>query len=115
MPLTRPECEQAIAAMSPQQELRFLAILGHWLTVAGRGTYEFQAPGVKDPVALRAFNELHHRLYAQIRGLAANGKGDFDAEDLTAWLTGENQPVEFQTACFWAFEHALERLRNSGT
>jgi len=101
--------------MSAQQELRFLAILGHWLTVAGRGTYEFQAPGVKDPKSLRAFNELHHRLYAQIRGLVANGKGDFDAEDITSWLTGEGQPSEFQDACFWAFEQALERLRNAGT
>jgi hypothetical protein len=114
MPLTRSECVEAIAAMSPRQEMQFLATLGHWLTVAGRGTYEFQAPGVKDPVALRALNELHHRLYAQIRGLAEHGKGDFDAEDITSWLTGENQSAEFQAACFWSFEQALERLRNAG-
>ena len=113
MPLTPSECERVIAAMSPEEEVQFLAVLGHWLTVVARGTYEFQAPGVKDPTALRAFNELHHRLYAQLRSLATTGKRNLDAEDITSWLVGENQPPEFQAGCLWAFEEALKRVRNS--
>ena len=112
MAITPHECEQAIAAMNSEEEIQFLAVLGHWLTVVARGTYEFQAPGVKDPSALRAFNELHHRLYAQIRSLAHTGRRNLDAEDITSWLLGENQPEEFQAGCIWAFEYALDRVRS---
>ena len=112
MPITPSECEQAIAAMSSADEVRFLAILGHWLTVVARGTYEFQAPGVKDPIALRAFNELHHRLYAQLRSLVTTGQRNLDAEDITSWLVGENQSSEFRAGCLWAFEQALQHVRS---
>jgi hypothetical protein len=113
MPMTQSECERAIKGMSPEMEIRFLSILGNWLTVVARDTYEFQAPGVNDPITLRAFNELHHRLYAQLRGLTNKGKGDFDAKDITSWLTGENQSPKFQSSCLWAFEQALTQLHNS--
>ena len=110
MPITRHECEQALSAMSPQKEVLFFAVLGHWLTVAARDTYEFQAPGVTNPVTLRAFNELHHRLYAQIRSLSLTGRRNLAVPDITSWLLGENQPEEFQARCLWAFEEALQRV-----
>ncbi len=111
MAITPSECEKAIAAMSAAEEIYFLAVLGHWLTVVARGAYEFQASGVKDQISLRAFNELHHRLYAQLRSLAGTGQRNLDAEDITAWLVGENQSSEFQAGCLWAFEQALLCVR----
>jgi hypothetical protein len=111
MPLTIRQCEEALAAMAPNEEVRFLATLGHQLTVVARGTYEFQAPGVTDPIALRAFNELHHRLYAQIRSLASTGVRNLDVEDITSWLLGEEKSAEFQSGCLWAFEQALLQVR----
>jgi hypothetical protein len=110
MSITPKECELAIAAMKPDEEIHFLAVLGHWLTVVARGTYEFQAPGVNDPITLRYFNEIHHRLYAQIRSLSMNGKGGLDAEDMTSWLVGEGRPEEFQAGCLWAFEQSLRHV-----
>ena len=111
MPLTNQQCEAAIETMAPSEEVLFLATLGHWLTVVARGTYEFQAPGVKDPLALRAFNELHHRLYAQILSLSSTGRRNLDAEDMASWLLGEAEPAEFQRGCLWAFERALQQVR----
>lgn len=110
--MTPSDCEVALAAMTPAEEILFLAVVGHWLTVAARGAYEFQAPGVKDPIALRAFNELHHRVYAQIRSLARSGQRNIDAESMASWLTGENGSPEFQASCLWAFKYALEQVRS---
>ena len=111
MPITPKECELAIEAMKPNGEIQFLAVLGHWLTVVARSTYEFQAPGVKDPITLRDFNEIHHRLYAQIRSLSLTGQRNIEAEDMTSWLVGKNKPEEFQAGCLWAFEQSLQRVR----
>ena len=111
MALTQQECEFALEQMSAKEEVRFLALLGHSLTVAARGAYEFQAPGVKDPIALRHFNEIHHRIYAEIRSLATRETRNIDSESLASWLTGEERAEDFRAACIWAFEQALEAVR----
>lgn len=108
MALTQQECRDALDKMSPREELRFLARFGHRITVVARGTYEFQAPGVTDPRSLRSYNEIHHRIYAQIRSLVVNEKRDFDSESLASWLTGEGRDESFRASCFWAFEQALQ-------
>ena len=108
MALTQQQCRDALEKMSPREELRFLARFGHRLTVVARGTYEFQAPGVTDPRSLRNFNEIHHRIYAQIRSLVVNEKRDFDSESLASWLTGEGRDESFRDSCLWAFEQALQ-------
>lgn len=113
MPITRIECEKAIAAMTPTEECHFLAHLGHQLTVVARGTYEFQGPGVIDPFALRGFNEIHHRIYSQIRTLVANGRRSIDPESMASWLAAEGRSPELQAACLWAFEQALAYVRKS--
>jgi hypothetical protein len=111
MPLTQIECETHLEAMSPTKEARFLAYFGHCLTVVGRGAYEFQAPGVKDPIALRELNEIHHRIYAQIRTLLVRGERNIDSESMASWLTAEDRNPELHAGCIWAFEQALEHVR----
>ena len=64
MLLTQTECEEALAAMLPEEETIFLAHLGHLLTVVARETYEAQELGVKNSIILRELNEMHHRIYA---------------------------------------------------
>ena len=113
MSIDQTECERVLSEMLPKEEAYFLAHLGHWLTVAARGTYEFQAPGVTDPITLRAFNEIHHRIYSQIRGLISTGQRNIDAESLASWLAGEERPEDFRASCLWAFEHALAYVREN--
>lgn len=46
---------------------RFLANVGHWLTMAGRGTYVVGEDNVHDGPTLRKVNEGAHRIFDQLR------------------------------------------------
>jgi hypothetical protein len=72
-----------------------------------------KGPGVTDPMALRAFNEIHHRIYSQIRALVAEGRRNIDPESMASWLAAEGRSPELQAACLWAFEQALTYVRKS--
>ena len=58
--------ERYCALALPNQE-RFLANVGHWLTMAGRGTYVAGGYGVHDGPTLREVNEGAHRIFDQLR------------------------------------------------
>jgi len=58
------ECYCALTL--PNQE-RFLANVGHWLTMAGRGTYVVGEDDVHDGPTLRKVNEGAHRIFDQLR------------------------------------------------
>jgi hypothetical protein len=51
---------QWFTALEPAERASFLANVAHRLTVAARDCYQFQAPGVTDPLRLREMNELQH-------------------------------------------------------
>jgi hypothetical protein len=97
--------------MSAGEEADFLANYGHSLTVAARDTYEFQAEGVRDAIALRAFNEIHHRIYRQIQRLVGHGERNTDSDLLASWLIGKDRSPEVQAACLWALQQALLHAR----
>ena len=107
MSLTQKDCERILEHMSERDQTAFLARLGHYLTVVGREAYDFQGPGVINPCWLRDLNEVHHRIYSQIRSLAVEGKKNFPADALASWLSGEGKPDEFRAACLFAFERCL--------
>lgn len=92
--------------MSVEEQAAFLAVLGHKLTVIGRFSYETQGEGVRDPQLLRGVNEIHHRLYAQLRSLLVRRQSQFDAESMVRWLVPEGNPSLHQN-CLDAFEEAL--------
>lgn len=55
------------SSWSNAQKARFLAVLAHELTVCARAAYEVGSTGVSNPVLLRAYNELQHRVTASLR------------------------------------------------
>lgn len=112
MLLTQTECEEALAAMLPEEEAIFLAHLGHLLTVVARETYEAKALGVKNPIILRELNEIHHRIDAQIRDILITGERTFDPKSLVSWLTAEDRLPKLRSSCIWAFCQALEWTRS---
>ena len=113
MALTQQDCEKALAEMSPKMQAAFLAKLGHAYTVSARESYEFQGPGVTNPRVLRDFNEVHHRVYAQLSALLAQDKGAFPPDVLASWLCGEGKDEAFRTASLNAFEHCLQKFSNA--
>ncbi|MYN40348.1 hypothetical protein GTP55_13280 [Duganella sp. FT109W] len=110
MPLNQKDCEKVLAEMTPERQAQFLARLGHMYTVYGRDAYEFQGPGVTKPRLLRDFNEVHHRLYAQLGGLLTRGEGVFSPEVLAIWICGEGRDEEFRVASLDAFERCLKNF-----
>lgn len=112
MSITRLEAIEFLSRLTPTEEAAFLARLGHWLTVVARGAYEFQAPGVVDPILLRRINEIQHRVFAQIAGLVENGERAFDSEDLVSWLSAEDREPELQLQCLDAFARVQARHNN---
>lgn len=110
MALTYQECAQAIERMTSKDEHLFLVNAGHWLTVSARAAYEEQGSGARQSIHLRWFNEIHHRIYAQIRSHMAieTEIWRLDGNALALWLTGyEREDDEFRSSCLWAFEQAL--------
>lgn len=107
MTITQHDCERILSEMSGLEQTRFLARLGHCLTVVGREAYEFQGPGVTNARLLRDLNEIHHRIYAQIASLASGGAPAFPPDALASWLAAEDKSEQLQQFCLMAFERAL--------
>jgi hypothetical protein len=53
---------QDFDAISEDETILLLARLAHEMTVAARGTYQIGTENILDPVALRAYNEVQHRI-----------------------------------------------------
>ena len=111
MPLTQDDCEEILEGMAPLEQARFLAVLGHWLTVVVRSTYKVQSDDVTDPRTLRSLNEIHHRIYAQIDGLVTRRSAKFPPGAMASWLAAEGESEELQKSCLWAFEEAHKRYQ----
>jgi hypothetical protein len=54
-------------SLSAEQKLRWLAQLTFALTVFSRDTYAVGESGLTDPIRMRRFNELAHRIATQLR------------------------------------------------
>jgi hypothetical protein len=107
MTMTEHDCERILGEMSGVEQARFLARLGHCLTIVGREAYEFQGPEVTNARLLRDLNEIYHRIYAQIASLAFGGSPAFPPDVLASWLMAEEKSEQLQQSCLTAFERAL--------
>lgn len=67
--------------MTPDQRARFLLHLANELTIAARAdTYEVGTDGVDKPAHLRKYNEVMHRVLANLRELVEHRR-----EDIWCW------------------------------
>ncbi|HEY4330293.1 MAG TPA: hypothetical protein VGN88_11200 [Phycisphaerae bacterium] len=60
---------QAFAALRPHDQAELLAGWGYALTIDARDTYIPGTQAVADPVRLRGFNEIEHRVCGQLRAI----------------------------------------------
>ena|ERR1035437_4121490 len=65
---------QCFAALPPNEQAKLLATWMHALTIDARDTYIPGTQGIADPVRLRGFNELQHRLTNHLAGILEPGK-----------------------------------------
>ena len=98
----------AFVALTPEEQIRFLATLGHNLTIAARSNYAAQSPEVANPKGLRAINELQHRLFNHLRALQTPGSFRFP-DDLFVASMLDHKDSELRAACTRAFNDALKK------
>lgn len=106
--MDREEPARRYSSYLPEQQIRLLAGFGHNLTIAARDTYDFQAPGVRDPERLRQINEVHHRVFAHIRALTSSNEWRYPDDVLISILL-EHEDKHLAEQTLWAFEEAIKR------
>ena len=96
--------------LATEAQLRLLARFGHNLTIAARDTYEFQAPGVRDPQRLRQLNEIQHRVLGHMLSLMTPGAWRYSDDALMSiMLDHEDEHLKAQAK--WAFDDAVARTQ----
>jgi hypothetical protein len=103
------EATHRLTGLSCEAQLRLLARFGHNLTVAARDTYEFQAPGVREPKRLRQINEIQHRVLAHILALSTANEWRYP-DDVLISIMLEHKDEHLRAQTLWAYEDALKRV-----
>jgi hypothetical protein len=67
-------------SMPSSDRWRWLAKLAFLLTILARDTYIVGGTGLADPIRMRRFNELAHRVSGQLKSKAAGQEGIPDQE-----------------------------------
>jgi len=102
------------SALGKEGQLRFLARVGHNLTMAARGTFVPQADGVHAPERLRMLSECQHRIFGHMYDLMTKAERLRPDEAIVSIiLDHRDQPLRLQAA--WAFEEALAGVLSSNT
>jgi hypothetical protein len=98
---------QMLPPMDIKQRIRFLLSLAQELTITARDTYEMGSDGVQRPSDLRRYNEVLHRVVADLRDLMEHHREDVWCWDMVLEASRTLPPII--TAC----RRVLERTRNS--
>jgi hypothetical protein len=101
--MTSAEAEgEWMVGLDAGAKARFLAVLVHELTIAGRGSYIPQGDGLTNPELLRGINEIQHRVSACLSQLLS-GDADVSFErSIAGWaLTSSNEDVKAHSTTAW--------------
>ena len=88
---------EALTSPDVERPIRFLLFLAHELTMAARETYEIGNDGVQRPSDLRLYNEVLHRVVANVRDLIEHRREDVWCWDLV--LEASQVLPSIRTAC----------------
>jgi hypothetical protein len=67
--MTAKALAQTFSALSSDEQAALVAQWSHLLTIDARDTYIPGTQGIADPVRLRGFNEVQHRVSSQLRSI----------------------------------------------
>jgi len=70
--MTAKALAQTFSALSSDEQAALVAQWSHMLTIDARDTYIPGTLGIADPVRLRGFNEILHRVSNQLRAILAD-------------------------------------------
>ena len=98
-----------LASLANERKVRFLASLGHELTVVGRNSYRAQTEDLEKPAQLRKVNELQHRVLACLVQLLA-GRCEQSFQESIASLVLQQTDIELKVLMEWAWARTKERV-----
>src|SRR5262245_15044845 len=104
---------QKFVRMSPDEQVRFLALLGMNLTITGRDTYEPQTEDLIHPARMRAINEIQHVIFGQLYALANDDSHRFPDDVLVAIILEDIRDRVLKKQVHHAFERATLFLENN--
>ena len=104
------EAAAELQSFSAPAKSRFFLRLAHELTVRARGAYDAGTAGVADACALRAFNELQHKIVGHLLHLTESGRHAYPDDVLVRILSDIADEVGIGYDLRVASEHALRGL-----
>jgi hypothetical protein len=99
--------------MSPKEQLRFLSLLGEWLTITGRDTYKPQTEELLCPARLRAINEIQHVIFGHLSALASDDSHRYPDDVLMAIILEHVQDRVLKKQVQRAFERAAQFIEKN--
>jgi hypothetical protein len=97
----------AFSALSHQEQMEFLALLAHELTIIARDSYQTEGEGLTHPSRIRRLNEIQHRVAMHLYKLLRNDLRRY-SDDLIVRLTLESSDdAELQRGLQAAFARTM--------
>lgn len=101
--MTPKKLAQSFSLLPPQQQALYLARWAHLLTVDARGTYVPGTEAIADPVRLRGYNEILHRITSHISAILKQDSNRYPDDVFFAMLLEAAQELHATS-----FRQALE-------
>ena len=108
--MTLTEAATEFQSLSAPAKSRFFLRLAHELTVRARGAYDAGSAGVANPGALRAFNELQHKVVGHLLHLTEAGRHAYPDDVLVRILSDIAEEAGIENDLRIASEQALRGL-----
>jgi hypothetical protein len=105
---------QNIESLSNSAKLAFLAHLAHALTICSRETYEQGIDNVREPLVLRSYNEVLHRVTGAIVHRAVGTDGP-SIEAVLEMVRDFGVRVNRATEVEWAVNHSRQQTLGNST
>lgn len=91
-----------IVSLPLASKTRFLAALGHELTIVGRESYTVQEDGLDHPQWLRMINEIQHRVLACLCEVLDGKQNHSFERSMAMWVLGSDvAAIREQGQCAW--------------
>lgn len=99
-----------LVSLDDKLKERFLAALGHGLTIAGRNSYTVQEEKLDKPALLRQVNEIQHRVLACLHQLLVGTSNADFLRSIANWVLQQTDK-ELEGIMILAWNNAKERIR----
>jgi hypothetical protein len=104
------EAVKFFSNLSNADELEFLVVLGHELTITARDAYEVGTENIVNQPKIRRINEIQHRIFLQIFSLVKRNEKSYPDDVLMRMILEHAEDKEFEADVAWAFKRAADRF-----